>query len=123
VPNLISKNLEILDLSFNQIYGIIKIPTEYAEEFKTNQFNNNLKVLDLSSNFLQGSIDEIFLYPKSLQVIKLQNNLISGNYPYLEKHQQLKVLDLTNNTLSGTIDVCNLINNFFLILFLFKLSR
>lgn len=105
VPDLINKNLEILDLSFNQLSGKIKIPTEYADDWKMNRSNNKLKLLDLSTNLFQAPIDEIFIYPKSLQVIKLQNNLFYGTYPYLEDHQQLKVLDLRNNTLTGEIDV------------------
>jgi len=105
IPDLISKNLEILDLSFNKINGKINIPNDYIEEWKSNTFANNLKILDLSNNLLKDAIDEILNYPKSLQVIKLQNNLFYGHYPYLENHQKLKVLDLRNNTLNGAVDV------------------
>ncbi len=105
IGSLISKNLEILDLSFNKIKGDLEISKDQIELWTSNSNNTNLKILDLSNNLFDMDIDHLMVYPISLKVIKLNNNFLKGNFPFLENHQKLKVLDLRNNTLIGSLNV------------------
>jgi len=105
IPNFINYKLEILDLSFNRIKANLIISDNDVESWNSNKFNNKLKILDLSNNNCDKNITSIKYFPKTLQIIRLQNNNFTGAFPYLENHQDLKALDLRNNSLTGVLDV------------------
>jgi hypothetical protein len=111
--DFINSSLEILDISFNKIKGELTIRNNDRGMFSLYNFNPNLKVLDISRNIFNGSINDLQFYPSNLKIIKLNNNEFTGNFPYLENHENLVILDLRNNKLDGIINVCknfNLLN-------------
>nr|KAJ0211107.1 hypothetical protein LSAT_V11C400225650 [Lactuca sativa] len=91
------KNLQRLDLSYNNIQG--RIP-DWAQEIG----GNRLLFLDLSNNFITG-------LPKfrwdGLNFLYLESNQIQGPFPpSICNMRNLEVLDISNNSFSGVIPQC-----------------
>ncbi|XP_039160577.1 receptor-like protein EIX1 [Eucalyptus grandis] len=88
------KNLTVLDLSYNQLHGIIPSPYDWV----------CLRVLLLSVNQLTGNIPDAFGRLQVLSILDLSNNLLNGTIPQsLGQLQYLFSLDLSANSLRGTI--------------------
>ncbi|KAK3403899.1 hypothetical protein EUGRSUZ_K00256 [Eucalyptus grandis] len=88
------KNLTVLDLSYNQLHGIIPSPYDWV----------CLRVLLLSVNQLTGNILDAFGRLQVLSILDLSNNLLNGTIPQsLGQLQYLFSLDLSANSLRGTI--------------------
>ncbi|KAI7747727.1 hypothetical protein M8C21_032994 [Ambrosia artemisiifolia] len=84
-------SLWVLDLSFNNISGLIPPCLEKLS-------NSNLNVLNLSCNTLQGTIPNIFTTESKLQSIDLSRNKLEGKVPRsLEKCESLQILNLGYN--------------------------
>lgn len=106
IPNFINNIvLEIFDISHNKIKGNFTLYGSQIESLKTNNTQFNLKILDASNNLLDDILKDLFFFPTTLQIIKLNNNNLTGEFPILINHKVLKVLDLRNNNLIGNVDV------------------
>ncbi|KAK9124843.1 hypothetical protein Scep_013689 [Stephania cephalantha] len=93
--NISSTKLQELYLGLNQISGII--PPE-IEQF------TNLNVLNLPMNLLTGSIPQSIGKLNKLRVLHLQENMLSGLIPLsLNNLSQLIYLNLSYNNLEGHI--------------------
>ncbi|CAH1420759.1 unnamed protein product [Lactuca virosa] len=91
------KNLQRLDLSYNNIKG--RIP-DWAQEIGGNQ----LLFLDLSNNFITGLPH--FQWD-GLNFLFLESNQIQGPFPpSICNMRNLEVLDISNNSFSGVIPQC-----------------
>ncbi|XP_050279945.1 receptor-like protein Cf-9 homolog isoform X1 [Quercus robur] len=94
----LTTNLQLLDLSNNQIYG--RVPRWLGDVG-----NNSLFYVDLRNNLLQGPFP--ILNSSNLQLIFFSNNNLMGEIPSLICDAiYLQVLDLSHNNLSGTIPKC-----------------
>ena len=102
---LISESLEILDLSYNRIYGNFTVSELIKDKWKSKKYLSKLKVFDISNNKINAIIDDLVLFPNSLEIIKLNNNFIKGSFPYLESQVNLKIFDMRNNSLTGEVNV------------------
>ncbi|XP_073006580.1 receptor-like protein EIX2, partial [Typha latifolia] len=93
--NIISL-VEYLDLSLNQIIGMLPLTLEFLSA--TYEIN-------LNSNRLHGGVPKL---PTSLQVLDLSNNSISGtiSLSMCNQLQSLEILDLSHNHLSGQLPQC-----------------
>ncbi|XP_043719028.1 receptor-like protein 33 [Telopea speciosissima] len=86
-------DLDILDLSNNQLSGTIPICLG----------SSNLGVLNLESNKLHGSIPPTFRKGCNLQRLKLNKNMLQGKVPRsLGNCKNLTVLDIADNQLNDT---------------------
>ncbi|XP_072953816.1 receptor-like protein EIX2 [Typha angustifolia] len=93
--NVISQ-VNFLDLSLNQISGVLP---------STLEFLSTASEINLNSNRFQGGVPQL---PTSLQVLDLSNNTISGIIPLSMCNQlhSLEILDLSHNHLSGQLPRC-----------------
>ncbi|KAM0068978.1 putative leucine-rich repeat-containing, plant-type, leucine-rich repeat domain superfamily [Helianthus debilis subsp. tardiflorus] len=110
-------NLELLDMSQNQIQGrLFEIPaTLYEVDLSSNLFSGKLpklfnssmlNVLDLSNNSFTGSLFHLLCSwgGNVIEALNLANNHLSGAIPDCwVKWQSLRFLNLENNNLSGVI--------------------
>ncbi|KAJ4953622.1 hypothetical protein NE237_030454 [Protea cynaroides] len=88
-----ARNLEILDLSNNQLSGTIPTCLD----------SSNLGVLNLESNKLHGPIPPIFKKRCNIHTLKLNKNMLQGEVPRsLGNCKGLTVLDIADNQLNGT---------------------
>ncbi|KAK6150148.1 hypothetical protein DH2020_017673 [Rehmannia glutinosa] len=113
-------NVEILDLSQNHLTG--SIPEVTSQFLRLNYLNlsrNSLNgsipkvitlfpkliTLDLSFNQLGGPLLTTLLTSSTLNELRLQNNVLSGNIDFspLSNDSNLHVLDLSNNQLNGDL--------------------
>ncbi|KAH7843792.1 hypothetical protein Vadar_020778 [Vaccinium darrowii] len=94
IPPGITKFLTSLDLSHNQLNGLI--PSDLLSQ-------SNLQKVDLSYNSLEGPVPENI--SSSLEWLVLGNNRLDGKIPSSSFRglQKLNVLDLHNNSLGGSI--------------------
>ncbi len=124
LPNLNLPNLQILDLSNNQLNGNIpnfNLPNLRSLSLSNNQLNGNipnfnlpnLQILSLSNNQLNGNIPNFNL--PNLRSLSLSNNQLNGNIPNFNL-PNLQNLYLENNQLSGNIPNFNLPNLFYMFL-------
>lgn len=113
-------NVEILDLSQNQLTG--SIPEETAQFLRLNYLNLShnslngslskaiaqfpkLTTLDLSFNGLSGPLLTSLLVSETLKELHLQGNAISGSLEFspVSNITNLLVIDLSDNKLSGDL--------------------
>ncbi|XP_072963423.1 receptor-like protein EIX2 [Typha angustifolia] len=116
--NVISR-IQYLDLSFNQISGVLPMTLEFLSTADSIILNSNqlkgrlpklpmgLRYLDLSRNYISGPLP-LNLGTVELNYLLLSNNLISGTIPssLCDQLQSLEILDLSNNHLSGQLPEC-----------------
>ncbi|XP_072951904.1 receptor-like protein EIX2 [Typha angustifolia] len=93
--NVIS-SVEYLDLSLNQISGVLPLTLEFLSVASE---------INLNSNQFHGGVPKL---PTSLQVLDLSNNSITGTIPLsmCNQVQSLRILDLSHNRLSGQLLQC-----------------
>ncbi|XP_072952059.1 receptor-like protein EIX2 [Typha angustifolia] len=93
--NVIS-SVEYLDLSLNQISGVLP---------STLEFLSAAYEINLNSNQFHGGVPKLMM---SLQVLDLSNNSITGTVPLsmCNQVQSLEILDLSHNRLSGQLPQC-----------------
>ncbi|GKA19109.1 leucine-rich repeat-containing protein [Tanacetum coccineum] len=90
--SLSNHDLDIIDLSFNCLYG--PIPALPA----------GISFLDLFRNKFNGGISSLRQMYKKLEFLDLSHNMITGQLPdCFQNLTDLKVLNLGHNTLSGSI--------------------
>lgn len=113
-------NIEILDLSQNQLTGYI--PEVTAQFLRLNYLNVSqnmlsgslpkvitqfpkIAILDLSFNHLEGSLLTTLFTVPTLQEIHLQGNLLLGSIDFSlpSNESNLQVLDLSHNQLNGSL--------------------
>ncbi|KAJ0551691.1 putative non-specific serine/threonine protein kinase [Helianthus annuus] len=97
--NLVCSNgvntIELVDLGYNQLLGVIP---ECWEKW------SSLKVLYLNDNNLSGEIPRTLGSVPLLQLLNLRGNMISGSLPSsLMNLSYLKILQLQKNNLAGII--------------------
>ncbi|XP_072961892.1 receptor-like protein EIX2 [Typha angustifolia] len=111
--------LTYLDLSHNQISGVLPMSLEFMSAASSINLRSNrleggvpklpasLYSLDLSRNYLSGSLPPN-LGNVQLDELFLSNNLISGPIPscMCNQLQSLQLLDLSNNHLLGELPQC-----------------
>jgi Leucine-rich repeat (LRR) protein len=109
---VVSVNLSSLDLSINQLSGVLPLKLElpFIEEMDlsrnslSGQLPTNLTVpflgnLLLYDNNFTGTIPSYICY--GFAEINLSNNQLRGGFPLCQKNTSLSMLDLRNNNLSG----------------------
>ncbi|PON43272.1 LRR domain containing protein, partial [Parasponia andersonii] len=90
-----SKRLSVLDLHGNKLHGTVR--TTFAK-------GNSLRNLDLNSNHLDGPLPRSLVYCRNLEVLDLGNNLLNDTFPdWLETLPKLRVLVLKSNRLYESI--------------------
>ena len=101
----VNNNLEIIDLSFNFIFGKLVDFSYYIK----------LKEINLSNNKLSGELSYLNSLSSTVKNIIIYNNFFSGELPSLENlNDNLEVIDLRNNTnLNGSIQDNFFSENFF----------
>uniref|UniRef100_A0A0R0G957 Disease resistance R13L4/SHOC-2-like LRR domain-containing protein n=1 Tax=Glycine max TaxID=3847 RepID=A0A0R0G957_SOYBN len=107
--------LLLLDLSHNNLTGLISEFSSYSLEFLFLDHNNlsgrldfyqfskfkNLNLLDLSFNKLQGDLS---IVPNGIEYFLVSNNELTGNIPStMCNASSLIILDLAHNNLTGPI--------------------
>ncbi|PIN11543.1 Leucine-rich repeat protein [Handroanthus impetiginosus] len=116
-----SSNMEVLDLSSNQLEGPIpkfffKLERLTALSLSHNKFSgrinevstplsSNMEVLDLSSNQLEGPIPKFFFKLERLTQLSLSHNKFSGRVNEVSAlcSSNIEELDLRSNQLEGPI--------------------
>ncbi|XP_072958690.1 receptor-like protein EIX2 isoform X1 [Typha angustifolia] len=95
VWNVIS-SVKYLDLSLNQINGVLP---------STLEFLSAAYEINLNSNQFQGGVPQL---PMSLRVLDLSNNSFTGTIPLsmCNQVQSLGILDLSHNRLLGQLPQC-----------------
>ena len=126
IPHSLCKasNLEVLNLSFNNISGTISpclmtmTRTLEALNLRNNNLNGSipdmfpiscvLSSLNFHGNLLHGPIPKSLSHCSSLKVLDIGSNQIVGGFPcFLKNIQKLSVLVLRNNKLHGSIECSN----------------
>ncbi|KAG4180063.1 hypothetical protein ERO13_A10G141500v2 [Gossypium hirsutum] len=88
------KNLQVLDVSDNEISG--ELPTWLWDTI-------SLKILDFSKNNFEGPITMQLCNLINLEFLDLSSNHLSGTIPSCSNLQRMRHLHLANNRLSGTL--------------------
>ncbi|KAL5548396.1 hypothetical protein UlMin_003627 [Ulmus minor] len=109
-------SLFILDISDNQLHGLVPIPPPSLHLFSmsNNQLTGNipsqicnasaLEVLDLSNNTLNGSLPRCLgNFSEDLWVLDLRNNRLQGMIPIFAKLKSLSILNFNDNQLEGPL--------------------
>ncbi|VFQ63198.1 unnamed protein product [Cuscuta campestris] len=94
LPHLPS-DINMLDISNNMIHGVI--PQNIGATMP------NLQYLRISGNRLNGSMPASFCKIRSLTILDLSDNQLSGTLPSTCSQWNLEVLDLSSNNFSGSI--------------------
>ncbi|KAI9164676.1 hypothetical protein LWI28_000126 [Acer negundo] len=95
------KNVEHVDLSFNQFYGgLVGLNGDNISSVVNTLRSLNLSHNKLNGGFFKGDVIELF---RSLEVLDLGDNGISGELPSLGSLPNLKIFRLGNNQLFGMI--------------------
>ncbi|KAL5548380.1 hypothetical protein UlMin_003611 [Ulmus minor] len=109
-------SLWFLDISDNQLQGLVPIPPPSLNFFSmsNNQLTGNipsqicnassLEVLDLSNNTLNGSLPPCLgNFSENLWVLDLRNNRLQGMIPIFAKLKSLRILNFYDNQLEGPL--------------------
>ncbi|KAL5548373.1 hypothetical protein UlMin_003604 [Ulmus minor] len=109
-------SLFLLDVSDNQLQGLVPIPppTLIIFSMSNNQLTGNipsqicnasaLEVLDLSNNTLNGSLPRCLgNFSENLLVLDLRNNRLQGMIPIFAKVKSLSILNFNDNQLEGPL--------------------
>ncbi|KAK5793556.1 hypothetical protein PVK06_034706 [Gossypium arboreum] len=88
------KNLQVLDVSDNEISG--ELPTWLWDTI-------SLKILDFSKNNFEGPITMQLCNLINLEFLDLSSNHLSGTIPSCSNLQRMRHLHLANNRLSGAL--------------------
>ncbi|KAL5548389.1 hypothetical protein UlMin_003620 [Ulmus minor] len=109
-------SLFILDISYNQLQGLVLIPPPslFFFSMSNNQLTGNipsqicnassLLVLDLSNNTLNGSLPPCLgNFSENLLVLDLRNNRLQGMIPIFAKLKSLRILNFNDNQLEGPL--------------------
>ncbi|KAL5548371.1 hypothetical protein UlMin_003602 [Ulmus minor] len=109
-------SLFILDISDNQLHGLVPIPPPSLLLFSmsNNQLTGNipsqicnasaLEVLDLSNNTLNGSLPRCLgNFSENFSVLDLRNNRLQGMIPIFAKLKSLTILNFNDNQLEGPL--------------------
>ncbi|CAN6543336.1 unnamed protein product [Malus baccata var. baccata] len=96
VPNIDSVSSEVINLGSNQFHGSLPL------------FSSHITTLDLSNSSFSGTLFHFLCDktdgPKQLEILRLQDNFLSGKIPdCLDNLQNLTLLNLENNSLGGKI--------------------
>eukprot|EP00249_Psilotum_nudum_P032527 c4816_g1_i1 orf=380-2872(-) len=118
MPVFFAEQLEVLDISNNQLYGLLP-SFEYLYALRTLRLRNNLftgsippvllttmqalEELDLSMNKFSGEISVVT--SATLQILNLSSNMLDGMIP--KKIGSCKVMDLSSNRFSGDLSMIN----------------
>nr|GME16120.1 probable LRR receptor-like serine/threonine-protein kinase At1g34110 [Ipomoea batatas] len=96
-PNIINGYLSWLDVSMNQIQGVL--PYSIGAVFP------NLFLLNMSMNAIQGGIPPSLGELTQLSLLDLSNNKLSGELPkeFVQGCINLQILTLANNNLQGRV--------------------
>lgn len=110
----LSPGLEYLNISHNQISGVI--PQYFSQKLlvldvSVNNFSGpipllhpNTKIFQLSQNMFSGSISSVCTTTSNTQLLDLSDNQLSGEIPNCwENMTSLAMLNLANNNFSGEI--------------------
>ena len=127
-----TKTVNVLDLSWNKIYGDISLSTSHLTQF------SQLYQLDLSHNSLNGTVDwEVFSYmdesvldidiylnnnqlsgtislstfPRNVYTVNLSNNMFFGDINFNQLNSKVRFLYLNNNQFNGTFSLSYLTNS------------
>ncbi|XP_062081165.1 receptor-like protein 33 [Humulus lupulus] len=112
--------LEVLDLSSNNLSGIIpRCIVKHGKRLSVLNFSRNklygtipntflvgstLRNLNLNGNHLEGSLPRSLEYCKNLEVLDLGNNILNDSFPHwLDSLPALRVLVLRSNRFYGSI--------------------
>lgn len=100
-----STTIEIIDLSFNRLFGAMPSFAAFT----------NLRIINLSFNDLSGNLAMLNTLSSSVYDISLQNNLFTGNIPNLNNvMNSLEYFDIRNTTVTGAIPSNLISDNFFI---------
>ncbi|CAL4984032.1 unnamed protein product [Urochloa decumbens] len=95
IPRIVSLNMKIIDLSFNNIFG------EIPEEITT---LDGLINLNMSQNYFSGNVPSKIGVMRSLESLDLSSNTLSGEIPASVLNLTfLSYMDLSYNNLTGRI--------------------
>jgi len=114
--------LSVLDLSFNNLHGPISKDLFRPKSTMTRcllSYNNlegpippeisnlqqQLNELHLSSNKLTGDIPPTLGQCHQLEILKMDNNFLTGTILFLSSLTSLSILNLSHNNLSGSIPI------------------
>ncbi|KAI4387379.1 hypothetical protein MLD38_005217 [Melastoma candidum] len=115
--NVSEPTMWYLDLSFNDIEGMVPIPPYYVSFFLISNnrlsgeiptsicLQNNIRVLDLSDTRLDGGLPWCFgNFSASLRALSLSGNNFSGQIPEFYQEQcGLITMDLSSNSFQGAL--------------------
>lgn len=94
------RNVEYVDLSGNSFFGSLAMSVENVSSLANTVHYLNLSGNNLGGGFFGGDIIGLF---RSLKVLDLENNGVTGELPSFGSLPNLQVLRLGNNQLYGSI--------------------
>ncbi|XP_074334035.1 receptor-like protein 53 [Apium graveolens] len=100
-----SRSLEVLNLSHNNIRGILPICRTNLTDLDLSLFG--LSVFDMRMNNIQGIIPATISNFRNLKTINLNGNRLEGTIPSsFAEFDSLQVLDIGNNQINDTFPRC-----------------
>ncbi|KAG6491360.1 receptor-like protein EIX2 [Zingiber officinale] len=116
--NITSSRLSVLDMSNNQLSGVLPSNMEFMAqlsvfELSSNQLEgsipslpNSLTTLDVSKNSFSGPLPSNFMTPNLYALLISQNQINGSIPPSVCQLQSLSLLDMSNNYLTGELPNC-----------------